>query len=290
MVKEKSKYLFLLCIILLTCFFSGCSNRVLRSGSFEDPTLLPDKRRIGAALKSAAFQPQMGITAAALVVTAASGKDKQISYYAAKNTPVFGSIENAKRASDLFVIASAGAAALTYSIKYLPLHSSSDQDKNGDGCPIGSEFGISPRLHAPVAAASAGALSLGLTSGSTHLLKITTGRLRPDSSNVYSFPSGHTSSAAVANAYTARMISSMSLPKVYSYPAYAALTTLTIATAWGRIEGEKHYPADVLAGALIGTFFANAAYSAFLGPHQNIENFNVRIVPRGAAMTASILF
>jgi len=260
----------------------------LRSGSFEDPTLLPGARRIGTALWDAAFDPYIGVTTAALIVTAASGKDKQISSYATQHTPVFGSSENAKKASDIFVAASVGITVLTYTVKYLP-HIMESPDEE-DGCPIRTEFGMSPRFHAPIAAASAGVIALGLTSGTTEILKTTTGRLRPDSSNTYSFPSGHTSSAAVKNAYSAKIISSMSLPRSYNYPAYAVLTTLTAATAWGRVEGEKHYPTDVMAGAIIGTFFANAAYKAFLGPYQYVENFNIQIAPQRAAVTATMTF
>ena len=285
-MKEKSTHIFLLFIISLSCFFGGCSNRILKHGSFEDPTLLPDKRRIGAALKESAFDPYVGVTAAALIVTAASGKDKQISSYATRHTPVFGSNENARKASDIIVITSAGIAALTYSVKYLPLQSPSDEN----GCPIRTEFGIPPRLYAPAAAASAGVIGAGLTYGTTQLLKVTANRERPDLSDTYSFPSLHTSVAAASNAYSIRTISSMSLPKSYSYPAYTVLTALTAATAWGRIEGEKHYPTDVMAGALIGTFFVNAAYKAFLGPNQYVENFNLQIAPHGAAVTASMTF
>jgi len=283
-VKKYSKRLFLLCIVTLTCLFGGCSSRALKHG--ESPTLLPDKRRIGAALKDAAFDPYIGVTAAGLIAVAASGKDKQISSYATKHTPIYGSNENARKATDIILVSSKGIALLAYTVKYFPLQ---ELIHHGD-CPIQLKFEMSPALYAPTVAAGAAFVSWGLTMGTTGLLKSAAKRERPDLSDTYSFPSMHTSSTAVANAYSARTISSMSLSPLYSYPAYAALTTLTLAVAWGRIEGEKHYPTDVLAGALIGTFFANAAYKAFLGPYQYVENFNVQIAPQGAAMTASIIF
>jgi membrane-associated phospholipid phosphatase len=37
----------------------------------------------------------------------------------------------------------------------------------------------------------------------------------------------------------------------------AALASMVAATAWGRIEGKKHYPSDVLAGAALGNFIGN---------------------------------
>ena len=276
----------LLFIVLACCFLSGCSSKALRANSFEDPTVLPNMARIGTSLKDALFDPYIGFTAGALVVTAISGKDKKISSYATEHTPVFGSVERAKTASDIFVITSAGIAALAYTVKYLPLQEQPDQKS----CPVQSELGIPHRLHVPVAAAEAAAVSGALTLGTTVLLKRTTGRLRPDSTDTYSFPSAHTAAAAVANGYSVRTISGMSLPKTYSYPAYGALTALTFATAWGRVEGAKHYPTDVLAGALIGTFFVNAAYKAFLGPYRRVDNFNLQIAPDGAALTATFGF
>jgi hypothetical protein len=285
-VKEKYKCIFLLCIISLSCFFCGCSNKVLKHGSFEDPALLPDTKRIGAALRDAAIDPYIGITTAALIVTAASGKDKQISSYAARHTPVFGSNENARTATNITVAASAGIAALTYTVKYLQLHQPSGQNS----CPVQTEFGIPSGLYAPLVSAEVAVVSGALTLGTTTLIKNAAKRERPDLSDALSFPSMHTSVTAVANTYSARTINSMSLSPSYSYPAYAALTALTLCTAWGRVEGGKHYPTDVMAGALIGTFFANAAYNAFLGPYLYIENFNLQITPNGAAAAAALNF
>ncbi|MDR0306885.1 MAG: phosphatase PAP2 family protein [Chitinispirillales bacterium] len=277
----------LLCVSLSCCFFGGCSSRVFKANGFEDPKVLPEKSRIGASLKDALFDPYIGITTAALIAVAASGKDKQISSRATKSTPVFGSIENARTASDIFVVTSAGIAAAAYFVKYFPLDEAADR-----GCPLQTEFGIPPNLYAPVAAAEAAVVSGALTLGTTEVLKRTTRRLRPDSTNTLSFPSAHTAAAAAANGYSIRTISGMSLPKTYSYPVYGTLTALTLATAWGRVEGAKHYPTDILAGALIGTFLVNASYKAFFAPYRYVGNFNMRIAPdgAGAALTAMFVF
>ena len=47
--------------------------------------------------------------------------------------------------------------------------------------------------------------------------------------------------------------------------ARVGLYGLAGTTAWARIEAEKHFPSDVLAGAALGNFFARFFYGAFVG-------------------------
>ena len=44
-----------------------------------------------------------------------------------------------------------------------------------------------------------------------------------------------------------------------------AKAALDAGTAWARVEGERHYPSDVLAGMAIGHFFGAFITDAFLG-------------------------
>ena len=46
----------------------------------------------------------------------------------------------------------------------------------------------------------------------------------------------------------------------------AGLAGLALMTGWARVEAGKHHPADVLAGAAVGNFFAVFATQAFLQP------------------------
>ena len=82
-----------------------------------------------------------------------------------------------------------------------------------------------------------------VTGAYTSILKYSVGRERPDGSNSLSFPSGHTSSAfslaAVANRHYGWKV---------GVPAYVLASGIGLS----RIEKDKHYLSDVLAGATLG--------------------------------------
>ncbi len=78
---------------------------------------------------------------------------------------------------------------------------------------------------------------------STYAIKSLSQRQRPDGSNNYSFPSGHTSNSFLA-AELINQIEGMSL----SIPFYL----LSINTALSRINDKKHFLSDVVFGAAIG--------------------------------------
>lgn len=78
---------------------------------------------------------------------------------------------------------------------------------------------------------------------STYAIKSLAQRQRPDSSNNYSFPSGHTSNSFLA-AELINQIKGMPL----SVPFYL----LSINTALSRINDKKHFLSDVIFGAAIG--------------------------------------
>ena len=78
---------------------------------------------------------------------------------------------------------------------------------------------------------------------STYAIKSLSQRQRPDGSNNYSFPSGHTSNSFLA-AELINQIEGMPL----SVPFYL----LSINTALSRINDKKHFLSDVVFGAAIG--------------------------------------
>ncbi|MEZ4704864.1 MAG: phosphatase PAP2 family protein [Bdellovibrionota bacterium] len=86
-----------------------------------------------------------------------------------------------------------------------------------------------------------------LTGLTSIALKYGVGRTRPDQSNAHSFPSFHTS-LAFATAGTL----------MYRYPWYVGVGAMSAATLIGfsRMDLNKHYSSDVLAGAALGLLFS----------------------------------
>ena len=78
---------------------------------------------------------------------------------------------------------------------------------------------------------------------STYAIKGLSQRQRPDGSNNYSFPSGHTSNSFLA----AELIN-----QIEGMPSSIPFYLLSINTALSRINDKKHFLSDVVFGAAIG--------------------------------------
>ncbi len=88
------------------------------------------------------------------------------------------------------------------------------------------------------------ALALGITGAATQGLKWAIPETRPDGSDRQSFPSGHTSISFAAAA---------SLHKRYGWQAGLPAYAVAAFTGVARVEADKHYAHDVIAGAALGT-------------------------------------
>jgi len=82
---------------------------------------------------------------------------------------------------------------------------------------------------------------MGVAIGTTTLVKSAVHRWRPDMSNRESFWSGHTANAAASAA-----------PYSSSGKNFSIGVSITVGTAAGRMMAGKHYPTDVIVGALDG--------------------------------------
>lgn len=117
------------------------------------------------------------------------------------------------------------------------------------------------------------------------------GRRNPSRS---SFPSGHAAAAMAGATVTARWVRTRTrwwLPvelALYSGVAYVAIT---------RIEADKHFPTDTVAGAIIGSYWANTLWDAHFGLHGETgfldrHGWQLHVTPleEGAAVLASWRF
>jgi membrane-associated phospholipid phosphatase len=96
--------------------------------------------------------------------------------------------------------------------------------------------------------------SLLLSTAVTVSVKNISKERRPDSSNLFSFPSGHTSSAFVAAEFLRMEYKDVS--PWYGVAGYA----VAAGTGFLRIYNNKHWLSDVVAGAGIGILSVQAAY------------------------------
>ncbi len=102
-------------------------------------------------------------------------------------------------------------------------------------------------------------VSQSITAGLTGVLKVGVGRLRPDGHDHRSFPSGHTSSAFAWATFVWQRYGWQ-----WGLPAYAVAGFVGLS----RIQDDRHYLTDVLAGALLGTavtYVVDVCYAAAEG-------------------------
>ncbi|MFS1931991.1 phosphatase PAP2 family protein [Vibrio splendidus] len=103
---------------------------------------------------------------------------------------------------------------------------------------------------------------IAITAGVTHLLKNTTGVLRPNGSNYQSFPSGHTSAAFSGAAFLHHRYGLK-----YGIPAYLAASYV----GYSRVKNTKHWETDVIAGAALAITVSYLVTSEYKDPNLSIE-------------------
>lgn len=93
-----------------------------------------------------------------------------------------------------------------------------------------------------------------LTTATFFSVKKISNELRPDASNYYSFPSGHTAIAFISAEFLYQEYKAIS--PWYGISGYAIATT----TAYLRIYNNKHWLSDVVAGAGMGIAYTKLIY------------------------------
>lgn len=233
-------------LISLASVIAGCGTLSNGRGWGQDATLSPGWERLGQAAWNAAAAPATWAPAAGALAFQADHADKKVSESASRHTPVFGSQHNADQISNALLDASGAVWA-----------ASGVATPSGDG----ATDWLEAKAKGVGVEGGAGAVTLG----AVEVLKNTARRRRPDGSDNQSFPSGHSAGAAFFSTVASRNIEALSWSAGETTAAQIGLGALTAATAWARVEADKHYPSDVLAGIAFGHFFGVFLTDAFLG-------------------------
>lgn len=247
-MRRSSAYTAFVCLLVL----QGCGTLSTGHGWGQDATITPGWDKVGRAAVNALTSPAVWLPAAGAVALQYRDLDGRISDHASRQNPVFGSRDKASNASDtLEVIASAAYLA---SVAVTP-SGAEPQDwmvnKTKGFC--------------------VGAAAIAATHQATSSLKSATQRQRPDGSNDASLPSAHAANTAVFTRLTTRNLEAIDMPEKARWAADAALYTLALGTSWARVEAQKHYPADVLAGMALGNFMAAFFYDTFMGLDSGVQ-------------------
>ena len=207
---------------------------------------------------SSVKQKSVWMPLAAAAVFGATSADHEVSEWAIEKQPIFGSTNGASNWSDILSNGLVLSALVTSFMQ--------------------REEGFEPLKTDLLALGSAYYFTAGM--------KKVADRTRPDGSNRLSFPSLHASSAFSAAQVTARNISAYDT----SHPRAirTGLFALASGAAWARVEAARHYPADVLAGAAIGNFFASIG-NAFIADRENVAVSYVP-TPDGGELRVQWLF
>jgi len=236
--------------LLLLLHLSGCATQNTRWGETAYQQLTT--QRLLHSAKKTLQQPATWLPALGSLIFTLPNLDQQTSDWASNRTPVFGSQENARRYSDdlrtLLLAETLTTSLLTPS---------------GDT--------LSQWLANKSRGISAQLLAGGAAGSSSEHFKDLFQRTRPDGSDQRSYPSGHATTAASYATLANDNLHALSL----SSQQRQALTYLNwgLATevAWARVEGQAHYPADVLAGMALGHFVTGTLNEFLMGNKQEIQ-------------------
>jgi hypothetical protein len=243
---------------------AGCATLPDGSRWGEHADFTPGWQRVGDAAVTALKSPSVWLPVAGAATLQIDNWDHRISDSAIKHTSVFGSTKSAADASDTLQLVALGGYAAT--VLATP------------GGEAGSDWWLAKAKGGLV-----GLAAIGANQVATDGLKALTNRERPNGDSGTSFPSGHTSFAAVNDRLASRNLDDIPMNDVLRTSLQVGTEGITIATGWARVEAGEHYPSDVLVGMALGNFFGIMFDEAFLGGDRSPQ-VSLSIAPvRGGA-------
>ena len=274
---ECNGYLFFLLVTTMALLLvAGCSGTMENERGWDPDVSFADK--LGQSALNALADWQTVGPAVGAAIFGIGDFDKRTSAWAVKRNPVFGSVDNAQDWSDYLNIALIAETAGTLAVMPSRDDPETDSSEGSKIKDIAVEVG-----------------AWGAAAGATGILKRVVGRPRPGSNrdSKRSFPSGHASTAFSLSTLSNRNIDYMNSKgtRFGGHKKAIQWGNIGLATgvAWARVEGEKHYPSDVLAGAAIGHFLTAFVYDFFFGlPDDN--SFDFQIIPTKNHTTINVAF
>ena len=245
--------------VFILLVLTGCGTLKSGQGWGENALYPVDWKRIPIAAKNAALDPVTFVPLIGAGVIAIGDWDHKISDWAVDHTPIFGSTDTAKDFSGIgrtiLVAEGFGSALFTPS---------------GDEA---GEWALNKTRGLLVEGAAFGVMGLA-----TDGLKSAVGRERPDESGDDSMPSGHASTSFAGAALANRNLDYIEMNRYARTSIKVANVALATSVAWARVEGEKHFPTDVLVGAALGNFTTRFIHDAFIGIEPD-DKFSYYIEP-----------
>jgi len=261
-----------LVILLTTVVLCGCGTLPNGHRWGQDAFTPIDLDRISRAAHDAFFNLNTLAPLTGALVFAVDDFDERASDWAFKHTPIFGSPLDARDASDDLKAALEAEAVITAILT-----------PSGDTF---DEWIISKGKGAAVELLAAGA-----TDNVTSWLKSGTDRTRPDETGDRSLPSAHASEAFSFATLSNRNLDSIRMPSGLRPAIKAGNLVLASGVAWARVEAQRHYPSDVLAGAALGHFLTAFIHDAFLNlPEDQDVDFAFFPLDGGAGIELAFRF
>jgi len=253
--------------MILVVTLNGCATLPNGRAWGEDVTVAPAWSKVRAAALDAVESPRVWGPLAVAAVLQVDGWDRKVSNRARRETPVFGSQQNATNWSDRL----RAASSYVYFASVLATPSGSDP----------KEWALDKLRGMAV-----GLVAIGVTDEESNLLKRTAARERPNGQDTQSMPSSHTSRSAVLTELAKENVGQLDIGVTARRVLDFGFDMLTYGTAWARVEAGFHFPSDTLVGMSIGNFNGALFSHAFLGlqPPPSKVSFVLTPLPGGAAL------
>lgn len=122
---------------------------------------------------------------------------------------------------------------------------------------------------------------------SVHQVRKVVKRQRPNKIDHKSLPSGHAAEAGSRRALVGKGLDAIEMSNDLRLGINSLNTTIAIGTLWARVEGNRHYPSDVMAGYALGSFISGFLYDSLMNFDPNVS---VALIPMGDKVSAQYTY